>query len=110
MDSYLLRSSLSGVQPKVRVPEMTQAWTSANTKAAVPTQELIVKSGLGEFPGLAINEFVCMSIVRQAGVNIPEFYLSEDRELFIMRRFDRPASSCSTWWRCLAFWAMGMHT
>ncbi len=92
VDSYLLRSGLSGVQPKVLVPEASHAWTSVETKAAMTTQELIVKSGLGEFPGLAINEFVCMSIVRQAGVSVPEFYLSQDHELFIMRRFDRPAS------------------
>jgi len=65
------------VQPKVLVPEQS-------------TQSLIVKSGLDAFPGLAINEFVCMSIVRMAGVPVPEFHLSDDGELFVMRRFDRP--------------------
>lgn len=49
-----------------------------------------MKSGLGEFPGLAINEFICMSIVKQAGVPVPDFHLSDDGELFVMRRFDRP--------------------
>lgn len=91
VDTYLLRSGLSGVQPKVLVPERSRTELQPEFKAAVATGELIVKSGLGEFPGLAINEFVCMSIVRRAGVPVPEFHLSEDGELFVMRRFDRPA-------------------
>lgn len=95
VDRYLLRSGLSGVQPKVLVPEArdVQAATEAPVpfKAAAVTQDLIVKSGLDEFPGLALNEFVCMSIVQRAGLPVPEFHLSQDGELFIMRRFDRPA-------------------
>lgn len=84
VDSYVLRSGLSGVQPKVLVPEL-------GGRASLATSELIVKSGLGEYPGLAINEFFCMSVVQRAGVPVPKFYLSQDGELFIMRRFDRPA-------------------
>ena len=50
---------------------------------------MIVKSGLSEFPGLAINEYVCMSAVAGAGIPVPECFLSNDRKLFVMRRFDR---------------------
>lgn len=91
VDTYLMRSGLSGIQPKVLVPEAPAGLPSAGFKAALATPELIVKSGLGEFPGLAINEFFCMSVARRAGIPVPEFYLSEDGELFVMRRFDRPA-------------------
>lgn len=91
VDTYLMRSGLSGVQPKVLVPEAPTGLPSPEYKAAPPTSELIVKSGLGEFPGLAINEFFCMSVARRAGLPVPEFYLSEDGGLFVMRRFDRPA-------------------
>ena len=90
VDTYVLRSGLSGVQPKVLVPERPAEPMAAEFKAAVATPELIVKSGLGEFPGLAVNEFVCMTIVRNAGVPVPEFHLSDDGELLVMRRFDRP--------------------
>jgi serine/threonine-protein kinase HipA len=90
VDSYLMRTGLSGVQPKVLVPERVGDDMQPAFKASLPTSELIVKSGLGEFPGLAINEFICMSIVKQAGVPVPEFHLSDDGELFVMRRFDRP--------------------
>jgi len=90
VDTYVLRSGLSGVQPKVLVPERPAEPMAPEFKAAVATSELIVKSGLGEFPGLAVNEFVCMTIVRNAGVPVPEFHLSDDGELLVMRRFDRP--------------------
>lgn len=91
VDTYLMRSGLSGVQPKVLVPEAQAGLPGAEFKAALATSELIVKSGLGEFPGLAINEFFCMSVARRAGIPVPEFHLSDDGELFVMRRFDRPA-------------------
>jgi len=92
VDTYVMRSGLSGVQPKVLVPEAAAGpLPSAEYKASLATAELIVKSGLGEFPGLAINEFFCMSVAKRAGLPVPEFYLSEDGELFVMRRFDRPA-------------------
>lgn len=94
VDTYLMRSGISGVQPKVLVPQIqddvAQPRRIEPGKAALPTNDLIVKSGLDDFPGLAINEFICMSIVRRAGIPVPEFFLSDDGELFIMRRFDRP--------------------
>ncbi|HEY1397972.1 type II toxin-antitoxin system HipA family toxin [Roseateles sp.] len=89
VDDYVMRSGISGVQPKVLVPE--RGSMDPEFKAALSTSDLIVKSGLGEFPGLSINEFVCMTAVQRAGVPVPEFFLSNDGELFIMRRFDRPA-------------------
>lgn len=89
VEDYVMRSGVSGVQPKVLVPEREGA--VGDHRAAPPTSDLIVKSGLDQFPGLSINEFVCMTAVKRAGVPVPEFFLSEDGELFIMRRFDRPA-------------------
>lgn len=80
---YLLRTGVSGVQPKVLVPEVEPG------KASMTTSDLIVKSGGAEFPGLAVNEFVCMSSAQIAGLQVPEFHLSKDRQLFVMRRFDR---------------------
>lgn len=83
---YLFRTGISGVQPKVLVPEDLPPG-----KASLTTSDLIVKSGGGDYPGLALNEFVCMSALRRAGVPVPEFFLSVNRELFVMRRFDRSA-------------------
>ncbi|WP_397458090.1 type II toxin-antitoxin system HipA family toxin [Pseudomonas asplenii] len=86
VDRYILHSGISGIQPKVLVPE---ALTTGRVTGLTP--ELIVKAGRHDFPGLAINEFLCMSMARSAGLPVPEFFLSQNHELFIMRRFDRTA-------------------
>jgi serine/threonine-protein kinase HipA len=82
VERYVLRSGISGIQPKVLVPERGRANTA----------ELIVKSGRDEYPHLAVNEYICMTIAKKAGLPVPEFWLSDDRELFVMRRFDADAS------------------
>jgi serine/threonine-protein kinase HipA len=82
VDRYVLRSGISGIQPKVVVPE----------RGCAHTTDLIVKSGRDEYPHLAVNEYVCMTIAKEAGLPVPEFWLSDDRELFLMRRFDADAS------------------
>ncbi|POA53582.1 MULTISPECIES: type II toxin-antitoxin system HipA family toxin [unclassified Pseudomonas] len=86
VDRYILRAGISGVQPKVLVPEQQDAMPARFTSK---TSDLIIKSGRDEFPGLAINEFLCMSMAREAGIAVPEFYLSANGKLFVMRRFDR---------------------
>lgn len=86
VDRYILRAGISGVQPKVLVPEHPD---SAPQRCTSKTSDLIIKSGRDEFPGLAINEFLCMSVAKEAGIAVPEFYLSANAKLFVMRRFDR---------------------
>ena len=65
-------SGISGVQPKVLIPD-------AN---------LIVKSGGDEFPHLTQNEFMCLTAARRAGIETPNFWLSEGGGLFVVERFD----------------------
>jgi serine/threonine-protein kinase HipA len=84
---YLLRTGISGVQPKLLVPVEEEV----RGKASVTTSELIVKAAGEQFPGLAANEFICMSIAREAGIPVPEFHLSDDLKRFVTRRFDRTA-------------------
>jgi len=86
VDRYILRAGISGVQPKVLVPEHQDM---APQRFTSKTSDLIIKSGRDEFPGLAINEFLCMSVAKEAGIAVPEFYLSTNAKLFVMRRFDR---------------------
>ncbi|UIP31116.1 type II toxin-antitoxin system HipA family toxin [Stutzerimonas kunmingensis] len=86
VDRYILRAGISGVQPKVLVPEKHDA---APQRFTSKTSDLIIKSGRDEFPGLAINEFLCMSVAREARIAVPEFYLSDNAKLFVLRRFDR---------------------
>lgn len=85
VERYSFRTGLAGVQPKVLVPEAA----APDSKASMSTSDLIVKSGGAQYPGLAVNEFVCMSIAKTAGIEVPEFHLSDNRQLFVVRRFDR---------------------
>ena len=88
VDKYIYRTGISGVQPKVLVPQATE---NEPGKATVVTPDLIVKSGRQEYPGLAANEFLCMTMAKASGMAVPEFHLSKNRELFVMQRFDRQA-------------------
>jgi serine/threonine-protein kinase HipA len=95
VDKYIYHTGISGVQPKVLVPQKASEVAAPNameptpSKATVRTPDLIVKSGRQEYPGLAANEFLCMSIAKESGLAVPEFYLSNNKELFVMQRFDR---------------------
>lgn len=87
VNKYIHRSGISGVQPKVLVPQSM----NVGSRVTASAHDLIVKSGRQEYPGLAANEFLCMSIAKAAGMAVPDFYLSANKELFVMRRFDRLA-------------------
>jgi len=84
VNKYLLQSSISGVQPKVLVPEATLE----TGKGALILPSLIVKSCDEEFPQLALNEFICMRLAKACRIETPEFWLSDNQQLFVMRRFD----------------------
>jgi serine/threonine-protein kinase HipA len=80
MDRYLLQSGISGVQPKVMI--------DARERSTLRSSSYIVKSWDGNYPHLAANEYFCMTAVKRSGLPTPEFHLSEDRRLFVMKRFD----------------------
>lgn len=103
LNKYLLRSGISGVQPKILVPE------SPVDRQTSITRELIVKSGGHQWPHLAINEFLCMSIARASGIETPEFHLSDNHRLFIMRRFDRTGESHLGFEDMAVLMGMGAH-
>ena len=80
MDRFALRSGVSGVQPKLLL--------SAQNKTTMRFEHYIVKSWQKEYQQLALNEYFCMRAIVNAGLETPEFYLSDDLSLFIMKRFD----------------------
>lgn len=81
VDSYF-DSGISGVQPKVMIPDADSALPERHEA------DLIVKAGADDYPWLSQNEFLCMDAARRAGLDVPEFWLSDDAQLFILRRFD----------------------
>ena len=104
VDKYIYRTGISGVQPKLLVPQvaLSHAMELASSKATVRTSDLIVKSGRQEYPGLAANEFLCMSIAKASGLAVPEFHLSNNQELFVMQRFDRTPDGTPIWFEDMA--------
>jgi serine/threonine-protein kinase HipA len=80
LNKYLLQTSISGVQPKVMI--------STENRGTVLYPNLIAKTGDEEYPRLAENEFICMSLAKACGLPVADFWLSDNKELFIMERFD----------------------
>jgi len=79
VDAYLSTGvGISGVQPKIMVP----------TRASLPIPDLIVKTAGTDFPGLASNEFLCLSAARDTGIDVPGFDLSDDGNILVVDRFD----------------------
>ena len=57
-------------------------------RPTIPVPTLIVKAGSPAYPGLAANEFLCLSAARRAGIEVPGFELSDDGQLLVLDRFD----------------------
>jgi serine/threonine-protein kinase HipA len=82
-------SGISGVQPKVLIPQKSNASNDVVEKTSIKDATYIVKAAGADYDGLTENEYHCMSIVQQAGLDVPRFWLSDDKGLFIVERFDR---------------------
>lgn len=80
MERFAIRSGVSGVQPKLLL--------KAHNKTTMKFEHYIVKSWENDYPNLALNEYFCMRAVKNANLPTPEFYLSDDLKMFIMKRFD----------------------
>jgi serine/threonine-protein kinase HipA len=73
---------VSGVMPK-----------TLTEKTTATLDEYIVKTGPTRYPGLAVNEYLCLEVARRIGLTVPATELSRDGQVLAVRRFDRPASS-----------------
>ena len=71
-------AGIAGMQPKIMVPD----------RPTVPIPSLIVKAASAAYPGLAANEFLCLTAAKQAGIDTPTFELSEDGQMLVLDRFD----------------------
>jgi len=72
---------VSGVMPKALV--------QPDGRATIWTDAFILKTGFDDLPGLAINEYLCLEVARDAGLEVPQTRLSEDGQVIAVRRFDR---------------------
>lgn len=74
-------AGIAGMQPKIMVPD----------RPTIPIPSLIVKAASASYPGLAVNEYLCLTAARNAGIKVPEFVLSDDGQMLILDRFDMVA-------------------
>lgn len=77
---FAIRSGVSGVQPKILL--------KAHNKTTMKFEHYIIKSWEDDYPNLALNEYFCMKACSYANLPTPEFYISNDFKMFIMKRFD----------------------
>lgn len=92
MQTFDVYSGVAGVQPKV----MIRAVDDANQEEARFRQSASVKGAThivkmwnpDEYPELAANEFYCLSVALEAGLEVPDFQLSEDGSALVIERFD----------------------
>ncbi|WP_114814761.1 type II toxin-antitoxin system HipA family toxin [Paraburkholderia kururiensis] len=83
---------VSGVMPKALArPDRLAPPDLPDDRATVRTDEFILKTGFEDLPGLAINEYLCLEVAREAGLEVPEARLSDDGQVLAVRRFDRNA-------------------
>lgn len=82
LEKYAPYSGISGIQPKALVPA---------SRMTIPVGDVIVKTEGPEYPGLAINEYLCLTVARRAGLATVEAQLSTDGRSLIIQRFDRNA-------------------
>lgn len=71
-------AGIAGMQPKIMVPD----------RPTVPIPSLIVKAASPAYPGLAANEFLCLTAASEAGIETPTFALSDDGQMLVLDRFD----------------------
>ena len=71
-------AGIAGMQPKIMVPD----------RPTVPIPSLIVKAASPTYPGLAANEYLCLTAARTAQIQTPEFELSDDGQVLVLDRFD----------------------
>lgn len=71
-------AGIAGMQPKIMVPD----------RPTVPIPSLIVKAASPAYPGLAANEYLCLTAAREAGIETPVFALSDDGQMLVLDRFD----------------------
>jgi serine/threonine-protein kinase HipA len=86
LTEFYYDAGISGAQPKVLIPDADVQIPDG--RATARASDLIIKTGGAEYAHLSQNEYVCMLAAKKAGIEVPEFHLSEDGSLFIMRRFD----------------------
>jgi serine/threonine-protein kinase HipA len=77
-------SGVSGVVPKFLSPSTLEPFG----KGTLQTDRYIIKGTTSRFPGVAVNEHLCMEVSRRAGIATALTELSDDGQALVVHRFD----------------------
>jgi serine/threonine-protein kinase HipA len=93
LDRFAGYSGVSGVQPKVLIKDADTSKPSADQDRVTVKGATHIVKGWDErdYPELAVNEFFCLQVAQQAGLDVPHVALSENNRFLIVQRFDLTA-------------------
>ncbi len=80
VEQFLKKNAIGGVQPK--------SIAILKNKESLKYKNYIVKTWGDEFKYLAQNEYLTMQTVKLAGIDIPNIYLSKNKNFLVIERFD----------------------
>ncbi len=79
LHAFLHKNAISGVQPKTVA--------LIHSKETLKHTEYIIKTWGEEYPQLALNEFFCLQACQNAGVAIPNIWLSKNNKFLVVENF-----------------------
>lgn len=82
-------SGVSGVLPKFLAPSSF----ADHGKGTLATDRYIIKGTSAKLPGVALNEHLCMQVVKRAGIPAAHTEVSEDGQALVVHRFDYESDS-----------------
>jgi serine/threonine-protein kinase HipA len=93
LERFASFSGISGVQPKVLVRDEEDSRVLADTGERMSTSyrgatHIVKFWEPNEFPQLAANEFFCLKVAEQCGLDVPRYRLSDDGMALVIDRFD----------------------
>jgi serine/threonine-protein kinase HipA len=93
LEKFASFSGISGVQPKILVRDekafAEMAHTGHRLSQSYKGATHIVKLWEpNEYPQLAANEYFCLTVARNCGLNVPPYRLAEDGLALVIDRFD----------------------
>lgn len=89
LEKFAVHSGISGVQPKVMVRDEDGEEGLRKSVSLKGATHIVKWWEASEYQELAANEFFCMTVAREAGLDVPAFDLSDGGLALVVERFDR---------------------
>jgi serine/threonine-protein kinase HipA len=90
LERFAAHSGLSGVQPKVLIRALGKVSSvgGRQSPSVMGATHIVKLWDPDEFPELAANEYFCLTVAKQLGLEVPDFVLSDDGGALVITRFD----------------------